>query len=69
MELFFGKRLKELRLEKNITQKQLGDVFNVDQTTISDWETRGYEPSYQVLINLAKYFDVTVGQLLGVEEY
>ena len=69
MKSAFRKRLRELRLEKNLTQQQLGDIFNVDQTTISDWEMRGGEPSYQILIDLAEYFDVTVGQLLGVEEY
>ena len=61
--------LRELRLEKKLTQKQLGDIFNVTSPTISDWETRGYEPSYKTLAELAKFFNVTVGQLLGIEEY
>lgn len=69
MKITFSKILRELRLEKKLTQKQLGDVFSVTSSTISDWETRGYEPSYQTLAELAEYFSVTIGQLLGVEEY
>ena len=68
MEISFRKRLKELRLEKEMTQKQLAAIFKVSYATVSDWETRGYEPSYQMLADLAKFFDVTVGQLLGIEE-
>jgi len=69
MEISFSKKLKELRTEKNLTQKKLGEIFNVSSATISDWEIRGYEPSYQVLANLAHFFNITVGQLLGIEEY
>jgi len=69
MKISFSKMLKELRMEKNLTQKQLGEKFNISFSSISDWETRGYEPSYQTLADLAIFFDVTVGQLLGVEEY
>lgn len=58
-----------MRLDKNLTQKQLGDILKVGTTSVSDWETRGYEPSYQTLINLAIYFNVTVGQLVGTEEW
>jgi len=68
MKIIFCKILKELRLEKGLTQKQLGNKFNVSFSTISDWETRGYEPSYQILAELALFFEVTVGQLLGLEE-
>ena len=69
MNISFSKKLKELRIEKNLTQKKLGDIFSVSSATVSDWEVRGYEPSFQVLADLAEFFNVTVGQLLGVEEY
>jgi len=69
MELSFKKRLKELRIEKKLTQKQLANKLNVCHVSVSDWEVRGNEPGYQTLIDIAKIFDVTVGQLLGTEEY
>ena len=65
----FGERLKELRLDRNLTQKQLGDIFNVKQTRISDWEAGSHEPGFQMLIDFAVFFNVSVGQLLGAEEY
>ena len=67
MKVIFKERLKELRLEKGLTQKQLGAVFNLRQFTISDWETRGCEPNYQMLVELATYFGVTTDYLLGKE--
>jgi len=65
----FGKKLKEIRQEKGLTQKQLSAKLNVTETSIRDWENRGNQPSYEILCEIAKIFDVTVGQLLGVEEY
>ena len=67
MEIF-GKRLKELRQEKNLTQIQLGKIFSVRDTTISAWEKAKTEPSQKTLIDLAKYFNVTVHYLLGIED-
>lgn len=34
----FGKRLRILRLERNLTQKQLAEIFNTTVWSISDWE-------------------------------
>ena len=66
--LLFGERLRELRLEKNLTQKQLGDIFNVNRVTIVDWEIRGKQPSYEILCKLAKFFEVSSDYLLGLED-
>ena len=65
----FRKILRNLRQEKGMTQKQLADMLNVHHSTVKDWEVRGCEPNYKTLISLAKIFEVTVGQLLGEEEY
>ena len=64
----FEQRLKELREEKQIMQKDLAKIINVDKTLISKWENGKKRPIYEDLISLAKYFDVTVGYLLGVED-
>lgn len=50
-----------------MTQQQLADIFQVHQTTVKDWETKGKEPSYETLISLAKFFNVTTDYLLGLE--
>ena len=65
----FGQRVKELRDEKELTQKQLAKFMNVNQTTIHYWETRNDETDYTTLCRLAEFFGVSVGYLLGVEEF
>lgn len=61
----FADRIKELRLENKLTQRELASHFGFDRSTVSDWETRGREPDYDLLIKLADYFDVTLDYLLG----
>ena len=60
----FGKRLKELRIEKGLSQKKLGEVFNVCNQTISFWETGSREPDLDTLLKIAHFFDVTLENLL-----
>jgi transcriptional regulator with XRE-family HTH domain len=65
----FGKNLKDLREEKAMTQKQLAALLNVTDRSIRDWENEGIEPCFEILALMTKIFDVTAGQLLGLEEY
>ena len=65
----FSKQLREMRKEHGMTQVQLAAKLNVTDASIRDWEIRGSQPSYEMLCEIAKIFEVTVGQLLGVEEY
>ena len=64
----FGKKLKELRLEKNLSQRELGKIFNVCNQTISFWEIGSREPDLDTLILIAKYFEINVEELL-IEKY
>lgn len=63
----FGNILKELRLEKGISQRKLGEDLGVVNQTVSFWETGSREPDLDTLVKIAKYFDVNVGYLLGTE--
>ena len=60
----FGKRLKELRLEKGFSQRSLGNVFNVCNQTISSWESGSREPDLDTLVKIAHFFGVSVDELL-----
>ena len=64
----FPQTLKELRLERQLTQSALADLLIVNQRTISSWETGIREPDYEMLVKIAKFFDVTTDYLLGVED-
>ena len=62
-------RLKELREEKGILQKDLAKELNVNSRTISNWE-RGYcEPDIDAIKAIAKFFGVTTDYLLFVTDY
>ena len=64
----FPQTLKELRLERRLTQSELADLLIVNQRTISSWETGIREPDFEMLVKIAKLFDVTTDYLLGVED-
>lgn len=58
-------RLRELRKQKNWSMKQLGEMIGCSESTISLYETRKREPSFETLLKLGKIFDVSVDYLLG----
>lgn len=60
-----GFRIKELRKEKKITQRELALKLEIDNTTVSKWEADVYEPDANTLNKLADFFDVTTDYLLG----
>ena len=64
----FHEKLQELRKSRNLTQEELAEALFVSRTAISKWESgRGY-PSIDSLKEIAKFFCVTVDQLLSGEE-
>ena len=63
----FASILKDLREEKGLSQQQLADKLNISQSAIAKWELSKTEPTASALLTLSKFFNVSVGQLLGVE--
>lgn len=61
----FGKRLRILRKNRNLTQKDLADRFNVGESTIGMYERDEREPSFEFVKQLADFFNVTTDYLLG----
>ena len=59
---------KLLRKEKKLTQKELADLFYLDQTTVSKWELGKALPDLATLTKLADFYDVSVDYLLGRQE-
>ena len=64
----FGKRLKEFRIEKGLSQRKLGEIFGVCNQTVSFWESGSREPDLDTLVEIAHYFEVSIDTLLE-EEY
>ena len=66
---FFGQTLKELRIEKNLSQRELGKALNVCNQSVSFWEIGSREPSLDMIVKIAKFFNVTVDFLLGLDDF
>ena len=64
----FDARLKELRLEKSLTQSQLAKEIGASKQNISDWETGKSETNFETLVKIAKFFKVSTDYLLGLED-
>lgn len=62
----FEKRLKELKLSKNLSQKDLGEQIGTTYSAISYWENGVNEPKICHIIALCNYFNVTADYLLGL---
>lgn len=56
----FSKRLRNLRNEKGVTQKELANFLDVNRMTIVQWEKGAAKPSYVILGKLADFFSVDV---------
>ncbi len=64
----FNEKLQKLRKQKGLTQEELAAVLYVSRTAISKWESgRGY-PNIDSLKAIAKFFSVTVDELLSTDE-
>lgn len=65
----FKKRLKELRLERNLTQKKLGIKSYMQDSQICNLEKGNREPSLSMLLRLANALEVDMNTLTGYDKY
>ena len=63
----FGKNIKELRIEKNMSQKMLAEKIGVTQGAVYFWEKEINEPTVGYIVKLATVFGVSVDDLLAYE--
>ncbi len=65
----FAQRLKDLRLENNMTQCKVAEKLGIRQQSYLRYETGTGEPSLETLVAIAKLYGVSVDFLLGLTEY
>ena len=58
-------KIRELREEKNLTQKELATLIGNVQRNISNWENGWNEPDCESIVKLANVFGVTLDELFG----
>ena len=61
-------RIKELRIQRNLTQDEMGKIINVQKSAVSKYELGRAVPSTDVLKKLANYFNVSTDYLLGLSD-
>lgn len=60
----FGQRLKSLRVERNLTQQNLGDAVGVSTVTIRAWERNTKKPAMDALLSLGRVLNISMDTLL-----
>ena len=65
---FFSTRIKELREKAGLSMDQLAKRLGITKSRINMWENNGTVPRMNVLVELAKFFNVTTDYLLGNDD-
>lgn len=65
----YGERIKELRLERGLTQTELAKELGVTQKNISKYELELLDLNTQMICKLCKFFSVSADYLLGLSDY
>ena len=63
-----GQKIKKLRSDKNLTQKELADQLYVSFQTVSKWESDLNEPNLSTIRQIAKLFDCSLEYLINEDE-
>ena len=66
--MIIGKKIKELRKKKDMTQEKLADYLGVSYQAVSKWENGAACPDLSLIIPISKILDVSVDELFGVGE-
>ncbi len=64
-----AKNLKQLRLEKHLSQKDISNALNIAVSTYANWEQGRRDTSLDDLVKITNYFEVSSDFLLGIDEY
>lgn len=68
MEIPLGRNIRQLRISRGMTQRQLAALLHVSVQAVSKWETGSAYPDLMMLLPIARLFSVTLDQLFGREE-
>ncbi len=62
------KRVRDLREDRDITQKQMAEYLQIHQTTYSDYEIGNLNVPIDVLIKLAKFYNTSIDYIVGLTD-
>ena len=61
-------RIRDLREDKDMTQKQIGEIINMSQTGYNQYETGKNDIPTKVLIQLSQFYGTSIDYLLGLTD-
>lgn len=67
--LNIGQRITQLRKQQNLSQEELAKKANVSRTIVGNYERNANTPSIEVIIKLARIFNVSVDYIVGEGEF
>lgn len=67
MKNYFNTNLKYIREKMKLSQTKLADMLKVNQTTIARWEDENRVPSIDKVIEVANFFNISIGDLTGID--
>ncbi len=62
------KRVRDLREDRDITQKQMAEFLQIHQTTYSDYELGNLNIPVEILIKLAKFYTTSIDYIVGLTD-
>lgn len=66
--MVFSERLKDVRVEKGCTPKELAMAADITLRAVYNYEAGIREPSFDILIKICKYLDVSADYLIGLTD-
>ena len=63
----FKEKIKELMNSRNVSQRELANAINITESAMSRYISGERKPRVDILTKLARYFDVSIEELIGVE--
>lgn len=64
----YGQRIKEIRIEKGLTQTEFAKILNTTQKNISKYELEKLDLSTDIIILICKKFNISADYILGLED-
>lgn len=68
MQIRIGENLRKLRIDNELTQEKLAEVFGVSAQAISRWENNSTYPDITMLPSIANYYNVSIDEIMGMDE-
>ena len=68
MSTVFAEKLKQLRMDNQMSQSQLAKILNVSQVSIFKWEQKQIEPTFDMMLQICDFFGVSPNYMLGRED-